>query len=160
MHCDIGSLEEALEFLKAPSALGAWSIKSYNQPCRAVRQRILQAARQLNLNVVPEGGMSYFWNLNQIIDGHTTIEHALPVAPLYNDAIQLFAASGTAWTPTFIVNYGGQFGERYWHEHSDLWTDNRLLVRFLVPGGSCVLIYHLFVSPDLCSSRTSDSSLC
>lgn len=80
------------------------------------------------MNVVPEGGMAYYWNLNQIIDGHTTIEHAIPMAPLYNgmaqlliakfinvvlDTITLFAASGTAWTPTFIVNYGGIFGERF-----------------------------------------------
>lgn len=29
------------------------------------------------------------------------------------DVITLFAKSGTAWTPTFIVNYGGIFGERF-----------------------------------------------
>lgn len=52
------------------------------------------------MNVVPEGGMAFWWNLNQIIDGHTTIEHALPIAPLYRDVIQLFAQSGTAWTPS------------------------------------------------------------
>lgn len=36
------------------------------------------------MNIVPEGGMAYFWNLNQIFDGHTTIEHSIPMAPLYN----------------------------------------------------------------------------
>lgn len=57
------------------------------------------------MSVVPEGGMAFWWNLNQIIDGHTTIEHALPMAPLYRDVIQLFSQSGTAWTPstTFLV---------------------------------------------------------
>jgi hypothetical protein len=39
---------------------------------------------QKEMNVVPEGGMAYYWNLNQIIDGHTTIEHSIPMAPLYN----------------------------------------------------------------------------
>jgi len=128
-HCDIGSYEEALEFLKATKALGAESVKSYMQPCRAARQQILKAARHLGMNVVPEGGMNYNWNLNQIIDGHTTLEHSIPVAPLYQDTIQLFAFSGTAWTPTLIVNFGGQWGDRYWHQHSDLWTNTMLLVR-------------------------------
>lgn len=87
---------------------------------------ILAAARELNMNVVPEGGMAFFWNLNEIIDGHTTIEHSLPMAPLYNDTLTLFAASGTAWTPTLIVNFGGIWGERYWFQHSKPWNDVRL----------------------------------
>jgi len=78
-------------------------------------------------NVVPEGGMAYYWNLNQIIDGHTTIEHSIPVAPLYKDVITLFASSGTAYTPTLIVNYGGIFGERYWYQHTNIWEDTKLM---------------------------------
>ena len=84
--------------------------------------------------------MAYFWNLNQIIDGHTTIEHSLPVAPLYEDVIQLFAFSGTAWTPTFIVNYGGLWGERYWYEHTNLWENERLLVCILQHIASLLLM--------------------
>jgi len=125
-HCDISSYDDALNDLLTLKAVGAWSAKSYNQPCRAARLRILDAARDTEMNVVPEGGMAYYWNLNQIIDGHTTIEHAIPVAPLYNDVITLFAQSGTAWTPTFIVNYGGIFGERYWFQHTNVWEDERL----------------------------------
>jgi len=115
-----------MNYLLTLKAVGAWSAKSYNQPCRSARQRILEAARNLEMNVVPEGGMSFYWNLNQIIDGHTTLEHSIPMAPLYNDVITLFAKSGTAWTPTFIVNYGGIFGERYWFQHTNVWEDARL----------------------------------
>lgn len=127
LHCEISSLDEATFYLKTLQQAGAWSVKSYNQPSRAARQMILQAARNLGMNVVPEGGMSYYWNLNQIIDGHTTIEHSIPMAPLYNDVLTLFNASGTAWTPTLIVNYGGIFGERYWFQHTNVWQDERLL---------------------------------
>jgi len=66
---------------------------------------LLEAAKELDMAVVPEGGMAYYWNLNQIIDGHTTIEHAIPVAPLYEDVLRLFSASGTAYTPTLVVNF-------------------------------------------------------
>jgi hypothetical protein len=41
------------------------------------------------MDVVVEGGMSFYWNLNEIIDGHTTIEHALPIAPLFGDVVRL-----------------------------------------------------------------------
>jgi hypothetical protein len=127
IHCEIGTVNDALSFLKRVQAFGAWSAKSYNQPCRSARQQILAAASELNINVVPEGGMAFYWNLNQIIDGHTTIEHSIPVAPLYKDVITLFASSGTAYTPTLIVNYGGISGERYWYQHTNIWEDTKLM---------------------------------
>jgi hypothetical protein len=42
----------------------------------------------------------------------TTIEHALPIPTLFDDVITLFALSGTGYTPTFVVNYGGVWGEQ------------------------------------------------
>lgn len=127
LHCEIGSIEDARTAVKRLKAYGAFSVKSYNQPCRAARQEILQAARELGMDVVPEGGMAFYNNLNQIMDGHTTIEHSLPMAPLYNDVITLFAKSGTAWTPTLIVNYGGLWGEEYWYDVTNVWEDPRLM---------------------------------
>ena len=38
-----------MNYLKTLQAVGAWSAKSYNQPCRAARQRILDAARTLSM---------------------------------------------------------------------------------------------------------------
>jgi len=102
-------------------------VKSYNQPCRSSRQQVLEAARQLNMAVVPEGGMSWYWNLNQIVDGHTTIEHNLPIEPFYDDVIQLAVAAGTALTPTMIVNYGDLNGEIWWYQNTNVWENERLM---------------------------------
>jgi hypothetical protein len=48
VHCDISSVDDAKEFLTQLKRLGAWSAKSYNQPCRAARQKVLTAARELS----------------------------------------------------------------------------------------------------------------
>ena len=77
--------------------------------------------------VVPEGGSTYFYNMTHILDGHTGIEHAVPVAPLYKDAVTLFAKSGTGYTPTLVVGYGGVWGENYWYQKSNVWENPRLL---------------------------------
>ena len=68
---------------------------------------IIQAARELRMNVVPEGGSLFQTNMTQIADGHTTIEHSLPVAQVYDDVIQFWGQSKTAYTPTLVVAYGG-----------------------------------------------------
>ncbi len=122
----VDSYDDALSHLRRTAAFGAFSVKSYNQPRRDQRQQILRAARELGLAVVPEGGSTLQHNLNQIVDGHTTIEHNLAVAPLYEDVLQLFAASGTAYTPTLVVSYGGPSGENWFYQHEDVWRDARL----------------------------------
>ncbi len=127
------TFEEALTHLRRMKAVGAFSVKSYNQPRRDARQQIIEAARQLEMEVVPEGGSTFFFNMTHILDGHTTVEHNLPVAPLYQDALKVFAASATAYTPTLIVNYNGLSGEYYWYAYSEVWQDERLR-RFAFPG--------------------------
>ena len=72
-------------------------------------------------------------NLSMFIDGHTGIEHAITVAELYDDAVRLAAESGTGYTPTLIVGYGGVWGENYWYQMSDVFRDERLL-RFTPRG--------------------------
>src|SRR5690606_15124027 len=110
----INSFEDAKSALLRTKAFGAFSVKSYNQPRREQRQMVVEAARELKMNVVPEGGSFFFHNLSMVLDGHTTIEHNLPVAPLYDDVVQLWKRSATALTPTLIVSYGGLSGEYYW----------------------------------------------
>lgn len=61
---------------------------------------------------VPEGGMNLDWDISYIIDGMTTVEHALPTPVQYEDVLTLFALSGTANAPTHLVNYGGAWGEQ------------------------------------------------
>lgn len=123
----INSLEDARSALRRTKAFGAFSVKSYNQPRREQRQQVIQAARELNMEVVPEGGSFFYHNTTMILDGHTTIEHNMPVAPLYNDVIQLWKNAKTAYTPTLIVNYGSVNGEFYWYQHSNVWEKERLL---------------------------------
>ena len=123
----INSLDDARSALRRTKAWGAISVKSYNQPRREQRQQIIAAARELGMLVVPEGGSFFHHNLTQIVDGHTGIEHNIPVAPLYNDVVTLWSKTGAHNTPTLIVNYGGLNGEYYWYQHTDVWTKKPLL---------------------------------
>lgn len=123
----VDSLGDALSHLRRMKAVGAFSVKSYNQPRRDQRQQILAAARDLGVMVVPEGGSTFYHNLTQLIDGHTGIEHNLPVAPLYRDVIELWRHSDVGYTPTLVVNYGGPNGEYWWYEKTDVWAKDRLL---------------------------------
>ena len=120
------SFEDALTHLRRMQAVGAFSVKSYNQPRRDARQQIVEAARQLGMLVVPEGGSTFSVNTSMILDGHTTIEHNIPVAPLYEDVLKLYAESKTAYTPTLIVNYAGMSGEYYWYQKMNVWENERM----------------------------------
>lgn len=123
----IESYDDALSHLRRLRAAGAFTVKSYNQPRRDARQMIIKAARSLGMQVVPEGGSLLYFDETLIQDGHTGIEHALPVPVLYQDVVQLMRAGGVGYTPTLIVGYGGLFGENYWYQHSDAWRHARLL---------------------------------
>ncbi len=123
----INKREDAYSALKRTQAYGAFSVKSYNQPRRDQRQMVIDAARKLKMNVVPEGGSFFFHNLSMIIDGHTGIEHNLPVATLYNDVIRLWSQAGSGYTPTLIVCYGGTFGENYFYQKTNVWENEKLL---------------------------------
>ncbi|MDX1421328.1 MAG: amidohydrolase family protein, partial [Rubricoccaceae bacterium] len=123
----VNSLDDARSHLRRLQAVGAFSVKSYNQPRRDQRQQVLQAARELGMLVMPEGGSTHVHNLTMIVDGHTGIEHAFPVAPLYEDILRLWGESGVFYTPTLVVGYGGLWGENYWYATQRVWEDERLL---------------------------------
>ena len=122
----IDSLDEARSHLRRLQAVGAISVKSYNQPRRDQRQQVLAAARELGLHVVPEGGSLFQHNMSMVVDGHTGIEHSLPVEHVYQDVLQLWGPSGVGYTPTLVVGYGGPWGEEYWYQHEDVWANERL----------------------------------
>ena len=135
----INSLDDARSHLRRMQAVGAISVKSYNQPRRNQRQQILQAARELGMMVVPEGGSFLQHNLNQIMDGHTGIEHSIPVAPVYKDILTFWGKTDVQYTPTLIVGYGGIWGENYWYQKTNVWENKRLLTftpRAIVDGRS------------------------
>jgi len=120
------SLDEARSHLRRMKRLGAISVKSYMQPRREQRQWVLQAAREESLLVVPEGGGKFEENLGMVMDGHTGVEHALPIAPIYQDVVELFSKSGTGYTPTLLVAYGGLSGEHWFYQHADVFDDAKL----------------------------------
>ena len=107
----VESYDDALSHVRRQKALGAISVKSYNQQRRDARQMIVKAARELDILDVPEGGSLLYMNQTHILDGHTGVEHSLPVPRLYKDTVELFAKSGVGYTPTLIVAYGGLSGE-------------------------------------------------
>jgi len=111
LRAEIQSYEDALAHLRRMKAVGAFTVKSYIQPRRDQRQQIVEAARELGMMVVPEGSSTFYWNITHVLDGHTGIEHNIPVAPLYRDVIEVIARSSSGYTPTLIVNFGGLSGE-------------------------------------------------
>ncbi|MDH3626093.1 MAG: amidohydrolase family protein [Acidobacteriota bacterium] len=123
----VDSEEDAAGHLRRMKAAGAFSVKSYNQPRREQRQQVISAARDLEMMVVPEGGSLFQHNMTMVVDGHTGVEHALPVANIYDDVLQLWSQSRTGYTPTLGVGYGGIWGENYWYAHTDVYANERLM---------------------------------
>ncbi len=123
----VDSLEDAYFHVRRMAVQGALSVKNYQQPGRDQRQWLVLAAREEGLNIFPEGGGDLFMNLGMLIDGHTGIEHALPVAPLYADVIGLYAATGAGYSPTLLVAYGGLSGERYYYGAESLLDAEKFL---------------------------------
>ena len=127
----VNGLDDALTHLKRQKAEGAISVKSYNQPRRDQRQQILEAARQTGMMVVPEGGSMFELNMSMVVDGHTGVEHALPIDTVYDDVKQLWAQTQVGYTPTLNVAYGGLDGEHYWYARTEVWKHP--LLRLFVP---------------------------
>ncbi len=117
----IDGLDDALANLKRQKALGAISVKSYNQPRREQRQQILEAGRQTDMMVVPEGGSLFELDMTMVVDGHTGVEHAIPVENAYDDVKQLWGGTQVGYTPTYNVAYGGLDGEHYWYATTEVW---------------------------------------
>ncbi|TVP44020.1 MAG: amidohydrolase [Gemmatimonadales bacterium] len=124
---EVNSLADARQHLRRLGSMGAISVKSYNQPRRDQRQQIMQAAIEEGIMVVPEGGATFMHNLTMVADGHTGIEHSLPVENVYDDVIQYWSQTEVGLTPTLVVAYGGLWGEEYWYSKTNVWENERLL---------------------------------
>ncbi len=130
----IDSLDDARFHLDRMQAVGAFSVKSYNQPRRDQRQQVVAAARERGMLVVPEGGSTFMHNLTMIVDGHTGLEHTFPVEMVYKDVLDLWRPATDAWpethgvgyTPTLSVAYGGIGAEHFFYERDDLYEHEKL----------------------------------
>ena len=102
------------------------TIKMYMSGNRQVRQWIIDAAREQELMPTTEGGLDLEYNLTMAVDGYPGQEHSLPIYPLYEDVVQLFAQTGITYTPTLIVSYGGPFGENYFYTNENPYNDPKV----------------------------------
>ena len=124
---NIRNLDDARNVLKRYSEFyHTNTIKQYMVGDRKARQWVIMAAKEQGLMSTLEGGLDFKKNMTEAMDGFQGIEHTLPIAPQYNDAVQLFAQSGTTWTPTLIVQYGGPWAENYWYENMDILNDPKV----------------------------------
>ena len=126
-HVDVGDLEAARFHIQRMKDVGASAVKSYQLPRRDARQMLVHAGEALGVMVVPEGGMKFQHNMNEIVDGHTTIEHSMTLKDIYADVFQLWSQTGTAYTPTLGVAFGGMSGENYWYDRTPVWENERLM---------------------------------
>jgi Tol biopolymer transport system component len=106
------------------------TLKMYMTGNRQQRQWIIMAARELGIMPTTEGGLDYKLDITHAIDGYPGVEHALPIAPMYDDVVQLFKTSQTTNSPTLLVSYGGPWGENFFYTHEDIQTDAKLM-RFM-----------------------------
>ncbi|WP_412971965.1 amidohydrolase family protein [Glaciecola sp. MF2-115] len=123
----INDYNDAFYHVQRLKDLGAISVKSYNQPRRDQRQQVLVASKNQDMMVVPEGGGKFQQNISMLVDGHTGLEHSLPIANGYSDLTQLWKATKFGYTPTFVVSYGGLTGETYFYDRSNVWENERLM---------------------------------
>jgi Tol biopolymer transport system component len=102
------------------------TIKQYVAGDRNTRQWIIMAAMEKSIMPTTEGALDMKLDLSQIIDGYPGHEHSFPIAPLYKDVVELVAKSGTFYTPTLLVSYGGPFAENYYYTSSEVHNDAKL----------------------------------
>jgi hypothetical protein len=122
----IASYEDALHAVRRYKNQGANSLKQYLQPRRIQRQWIRMAADSEGMNATNEGAADLKADLSMVLDGYTAFEHSLNVVPLYRDVVQLIGQSGTTYTPTLIVAYGGPEGELFWRDKTDMHGDEKI----------------------------------
>jgi Tol biopolymer transport system component/imidazolonepropionase-like amidohydrolase len=125
VYAKVDTPEDALHVVKRMKAYGAHWLKVYQQPRREQRIWLLDAARKEGVGATMEGAGELHTDLTNLLDGFTGLEHSLPVR-LYGDVATLAAKSGTAYTPTLIVSYGGPAAEIYWYQHANPHDDPRL----------------------------------
>src|SRR5688500_18571631 len=124
---NVSSAEDAKEVMKRYSEFyQTQTIKQYMAGDRRQRQWIVMAAKEQRITPTLEGGLDFKKNMTEAMDGYAGIEHSLPISPMYKDAVELFAKSGTTYTPTLLVQYGGPWAENWWYEHHDILSDPKL----------------------------------
>jgi Tol biopolymer transport system component len=105
------------------------NIKAYISGNREQRQWVVKAAQDLKLMPTTEGGGDQKLDLTHAIDGMHGNEHNLPDTPLFEDLVQLYSRTRTAYTPTLIVQYNAERMREYFFTRTEV-HDNPKLLRF------------------------------
>jgi len=115
--------DDALRAVRRYEAEGANSLKQYVQPRRVQRQWILQAALAEGIDATNEGAGDFRADMSMAIDGYTSLEHTLPMVPIYKDVVTVLADSKITYTPALNAQYGAPEGDTYWRARYDLRAD-------------------------------------
>jgi hypothetical protein len=84
------------------------------------------AARDENINITNEGAGDLKADVTMAMDGFTAFEHTLPIVPIFNDLVQIFAQTKVTYTPAMIASYGGPSSQDYWRAEWDMHGDDKL----------------------------------
>ena len=123
----IDTEEEAMNVLsRYADYFDTKTIKMYVAAARKGRQHIIMAARELGLMPTTEGSLNLRQNLTETIDGYPGLEHSIPIFPVYDDYVRLFAETGRVYTPTLLVSYGGPWAENYFYSRENPHDDPKL----------------------------------
>ena len=126
MYRPVESLDDAREQVRWNLDHGAIAVKDYAQATRKRRHLVATAAREMGLNVLSESASDPQMNLTQLLDGVTTIEHSMGLAPFHDDIVQFWRGTTAGMTPTLVVVYNGPMGEGWFHQAGKLWEDSKL----------------------------------
>lgn len=102
------------------------TIKMYMAGNRQQRQWVIMAAREQGIMPTTEGGLKFMYDMTMALDGYPGHEHSLPITPFYSDIVDLYAGSGTVYTPTLLVSYGGPWAENWYYSRENPHDDPKL----------------------------------
>ncbi len=122
----LDTIADAAALMQRKAALGGTIVKSYRIPSRASRQMLVKAAREAGIMVDAEGESHFYNDITMIEDGHTNLEHNIPVSTYYDDLVQLMAKAGAHTTPTLVVTFGELMGENFMYQNTSAWNDPRV----------------------------------
>jgi hypothetical protein len=125
-YTPVDSLDDARRAIARKQGLGAPIVKSYRYPQRRARQMLVAAGREAGVMVDVEGESQFYNNITHVLDGHTNLEHNLPVANYYDDIVRLFAGAQAHNTPTLVVTFGELFGENYLYQTTEAWKEPKV----------------------------------
>jgi hypothetical protein len=145
---EVDSLETARAHVRRLKRNGVTSLKQYLQPRREARRWLQQAALEEGLHITAEGGGLKI-QTSLALDGYSGFEHSIPVAPIYDDIVQLMARTGITYTPTLVAGYAKPGAMDYFYARERVHDDARAsrfmphdlldrftAIRYLIPDAS------------------------